>query len=184
MGQFQLAAATPAEHNVRQGGTSYVGATAEDAADLIAVLNVQQAELLVGLYQAGEFVRDLLATQLPLGTRELLLSHDTIDDKGQLTGLGVAVARQLAFAANRGPDPHLVATAEAMEAALNGWDVVAPGSSRSSAHTDTQAQAINRAREIVTNLGGGEVVIHRPDGTIRDSDTVGGNDPHPPTDRK
>lgn len=67
----------------------------------------------------------------------------------------------------------------------DGWDVVAPGSSRSSAHTDTQAEAINRAREIVTNLGGGEVVIHRPDGTIRDSDTVGGgNDPHPPTDRK
>lgn len=145
-------------------------------------MNLQQAELLVGLYQAGEFVRDLLATQLPLGTRELLLSHDAIDDKGQLTGLGVALARHLAFAANRGPDPHLVATAEEMEAALDdGWDVVAPGSSRSSAHTDTQAEAINRAREIVTNLGGGEVVIHRPDGTIRDSDTVGGgNDPHPP----
>lgn len=52
-------------------------------------------------------------------------------------------------------------------------------------HAADGAEAINRAREIVTNLGGGEVVIHRPDGTIRDSDTVGGgNDPNPPTDRK
>jgi len=66
-----------------------------------------------------------------------------------------------------------------------GWDVVAPNSDRSSGHTDTQGGAIDRAREIVENLGGGEVVIHRPNGQIRDSDTVGnGNDPHPPTDRK
>lgn len=62
-----------------------------------------------------------------------------------------------------------------------GWDVRKPGSSRSSGHTDTQADAINRARGIVRNVGGGEVVIHRPDGRIRDSDTVApGNDPFPP----
>ena len=66
-----------------------------------------------------------------------------------------------------------------------GWDVVAPGSSRASAHVDTQAAGIDRAREIVGNSGGGEVVIHRPDGRIRDSDTVApGNDPFPPRDRK
>jgi len=66
-----------------------------------------------------------------------------------------------------------------------GWDVVAPNADRSSGHRDTQAEAIDRAREIVEGVGGGEVVIHRPDGTIRDSDTVGGgNDPHPPKDRK
>ena len=40
-------------------------------------------------------------------------------------------------------------------------------------------------KEIVGNLGGGEVVIHRPDGTIRDSDTVPpGNDPNPPKDTR
>jgi len=66
-----------------------------------------------------------------------------------------------------------------------GWDVKAPGAGRASAHTDTQAQAESRAREIVRNRGGGEVVTHRPDGTIRDSDTVPhGNDPYPPRDRK
>lgn len=66
-----------------------------------------------------------------------------------------------------------------------GWDVKEPGSDRSSGHTNTQDQAIDRAREIVHRSGGGEVVIHRRDGRIRDSDTVPpGNDPNPPKDRK
>lgn len=66
-----------------------------------------------------------------------------------------------------------------------GWDVTKPAASRRSAHADTQAGAIDRAREIVTNAGGGEVVIHGRDGRIRDSDTVGGgNDPLPPRDTR
>lgn len=66
-----------------------------------------------------------------------------------------------------------------------GWDVVAPNAGRASAHVDTQADGIDRARQIVGNTGGGEVVIHRPNGQIRDSDTVSpGNDPNPPRDRK
>ena len=66
-----------------------------------------------------------------------------------------------------------------------GWDVRAPGAGRASAHADTQAAAIARAREIVGNSGGGEVVIHARGGQIRDSDTVPpGNDPNPPRDRR
>lgn len=66
-----------------------------------------------------------------------------------------------------------------------GWDVRAPGAQRVSAHTDTQAEAISRARNIVGNAGGGEVVIHGRDGRIRDSDTIApGNDPNPPRDTK
>jgi uncharacterized protein YdaT len=65
------------------------------------------------------------------------------------------------------------------------WQVVAPGADRASAIASTQADAIDRAREILRNLGGGEVVIHGRDGRIRDSDTVApGNDPNPPRDRK
>jgi hypothetical protein len=45
--------------------------------------------------------------------------------------------------------------------------------------------AERRAKEIVGNEGGGEVVIHRPNGQIRDSDTVApGNDPNPPRDQQ
>ena len=66
-----------------------------------------------------------------------------------------------------------------------GWDVKAPGAKKASAHTDTQKQAQDRAREIVHNAGGGEVVTHGVDGKIRDSDTIApGNDPNPPRDKK
>jgi hypothetical protein len=66
-----------------------------------------------------------------------------------------------------------------------GWDVKKPGSIRSSGHAKTQEEALNRAREIVKNQGGGEVRIHGRDGRIRDSDTIApGNDPNPPRDKK
>lgn len=65
-----------------------------------------------------------------------------------------------------------------------GWDVVKPDAQRASSHHNTQQQAIDRGREIVQNLGGGELRIHGRDGRIRDSDTVApGNDPNPPRDR-
>jgi hypothetical protein len=66
-----------------------------------------------------------------------------------------------------------------------GWDVRAPDGRPSSAHTKTQGDAIDRARGIVGNSGGGEVVIHGRDGRIRDSDTVPpGRDPLPPRDTR
>lgn len=65
-----------------------------------------------------------------------------------------------------------------------GWDVKAPGAKKASAHTDTQKQAQDRARQIVERAGGGEVTTHSRDGRIRDSDTVApGNDPIPPRDK-
>jgi len=66
-----------------------------------------------------------------------------------------------------------------------GWDVEKPGGSRASAHRGTQSDAIDRAREIVRNAGGGEIVIHGVNGQIRDKDTVPpGNDPNPPRDSR
>lgn len=66
-----------------------------------------------------------------------------------------------------------------------GWDVRAPGAARASSHHDTQAQAIDRGRQIVTNAGGGELRIHGRNGQIRDSDTIApGNDPNPPRDAR
>ena len=64
------------------------------------------------------------------------------------------------------------------------WQVKKPGASRASTVEPTQGAAIERARGILENDGGGELVIHRPDGRIRDSDTIPpGNDPFPPRDR-
>ncbi len=67
----------------------------------------------------------------------------------------------------------------------NKWAVRAPNADRASGIFDRQSDAIERAREIVGNAGGGEVRIHGRDGRIRDSDTVPpGNDPFPPRDTK
>jgi Uncharacterized protein conserved in bacteria (DUF2188) len=56
-----------------------------------------------------------------------------------------------------------------------GWDVKKERAKRASAHEDTQKKAIKRAREIVDNLGGGEVRIHRKNPTrFNDSDTQSG----------
>jgi hypothetical protein len=62
-----------------------------------------------------------------------------------------------------------------------GWDIEKPGASRKSAHYDTQAEAVDRAREILHNAGGGELNVHGRDGRIREKDTIApGNDPYPP----
>lgn len=67
----------------------------------------------------------------------------------------------------------------------NGWAVKGPGASRASSIHRTQKEAESRAKEIVSNLGGGEVRIQNRQGQWRDSDTVApGNDPFPPRDRK
>jgi len=66
-----------------------------------------------------------------------------------------------------------------------GWRVVAPGASRASDRSQTKQQAEQRAKQIVRNLGGGEVTFKDERGRITDSDTVApGKDPNPPRDKK
>lgn len=66
-----------------------------------------------------------------------------------------------------------------------GWNIRKAHAERVSAHYDRQEDAIDRAKEIVANLGGGEVRIQGRDGRWRDSDTVPpGNDPFPPRDTR
>lgn len=73
-------------------------------------------------------------------------------------------------------DRHVVPNSDA-----DSWDVEKPHHQRVSSRHDTQAEAIERGREIVENRGGGEDVIHGRDGWIREKNTVGrGRDPHPP----
>jgi hypothetical protein len=66
-----------------------------------------------------------------------------------------------------------------------GWAVKGAGARRASDVTSTQREAEQRAKDIVQNLGGGEVRIQGRNGRWRDSDTVPpGNDPCPPRDEK
>lgn len=62
------------------------------------------------------------------------------------------------------------------------WAVRGAGNDRKTAIVNTQAEAIKIAREIASNQKS-EVVVHRPNGTIRDKDSYG-NDPNPPKDKK
>ena len=59
-----------------------------------------------------------------------------------------------------------------------GWQVKGEGNSKATVRTSTQREAIDRARAISRNQGS-ELVIHRPNGMIRDKYSHG-RDPFPP----
>lgn len=58
------------------------------------------------------------------------------------------------------------------------WIVKGEKNHKATKIVDTQSEAIKRAREIAINQKS-EVVIHRPNGQIRDKDSYG-NDNYPP----
>ena len=68
------------------------------------------------------------------------------------------------------------------ESGFGTWAVRGEGNQRDTSRHPTQSDAIDRAREIAVDQRA-EVVIHRPDGRIRDKDSYG-NDPNPPRDRR
>jgi Uncharacterized protein conserved in bacteria (DUF2188) len=65
------------------------------------------------------------------------------------------------------------------------WRVKREKADRAAGVYPTQAEAERAAKRFSENSGGGEVKIHKPQGTIRDSDTVNpGKDPNPPKDKR
>ena len=64
----------------------------------------------------------------------------------------------------------------------NKWAVRGEGNKKVTSAHRTQTEAILAARRIAINQYS-EVVIHRPDGTIRDKDSYG-KDPCPPKDKR
>ncbi|MEW6338260.1 MAG: DUF2188 domain-containing protein [Acidobacteriota bacterium] len=62
------------------------------------------------------------------------------------------------------------------------WAVKREGSQRSSKVTDTKREAEGRGRDLARK-NKVELVIHRRDGTIQDSDSYG-PDPFPPRDKR
>jgi len=64
------------------------------------------------------------------------------------------------------------------------WEVVKPHHQRASAVTDTQREAIDAARPIVRNAGGGELRVKGRDGRLRDSDTIRPGNESPARDTK
>jgi len=69
---------------------------------------------------------------------------------------------------NRGDSDH---TTHVTPSAKGGWSVVNPSGGERSHHR-TQKDAIDGAREIIKNAGGGEINIYGKDGRIRDKNTI------------
>ncbi|QDT22419.1 MULTISPECIES: DUF2188 domain-containing protein [Gimesia] len=63
-----------------------------------------------------------------------------------------------------------------------GWALKRENAQRASSLHSTQADAITAGKELAKKQQT-ELVIHRPNGQIRDSDSYG-NDPVPPKDKK
>lgn len=65
------------------------------------------------------------------------------------------------------------------------WANLRPGASRPASVHGTQQAAINAARQMIQNAGGGELTVAGRNGQIRSKDTIApGNDPCPPRDRE
>lgn len=63
-----------------------------------------------------------------------------------------------------------------------GWDVKKEGSTKPASHHRTQDAAVEKGKQIAKDEKS-ELVIHRPNGQIRDKDSYG-PDPNPPKDTK
>lgn len=65
------------------------------------------------------------------------------------------------------------------------WQEKPEGASRAGSVHRTQGAADAAAKDKARRApGGGEVIVHRPNGQIRDSDTINRQDPNPPRDTK
>ena len=65
------------------------------------------------------------------------------------------------------------------------WANKKDGNENASSVHDTQRDAIESAREMLKNAGGGELKVKNEGGQIRSKDTIApGNDPFPPRDRE
>lgn len=66
------------------------------------------------------------------------------------------------------------------------WQYKLPNSLKASGIVPTQSAAEQAAKDLARRSGqGGEITIHRPNGQIRDRDTIApANDPNPPRDTK
>lgn len=66
------------------------------------------------------------------------------------------------------------------------WQYKLPNSQRASGIAPTQKAAEQAAKQSARQSGqGGEITIHRPNGQIRDKDTISpANDPMPPRDKR
>ena len=66
-----------------------------------------------------------------------------------------------------------------------GWVNKRNDADKASSRHKTQKEAIDAAKDMLGNQGGGELIVKGQDGKIRSKDTIApGNDPNPPRDKE
>ncbi|WIB72534.1 DUF2188 domain-containing protein [Curtobacterium sp. MCBD17_026] len=86
-------------------------------------------------------------------------------------GAVLGISRQRVYQIESPKPPAASRNREVVPGPNGGWDVRG-GDSRTVAHADTQAEAIDRARQIIKNGGGGEIHVRNQNGEIRSKDTI------------
>jgi DNA-binding transcriptional regulator YiaG len=142
-------------------------------------LNLSQVELArklsvspntVARWERGELkIEHAGMLQLALSSLQSATVHDA-SERGRQVG---STRSQAAHSATSVKNVHTVPRD-------GGWANVRSGNDRASSVHRTQAEAIDRGREMAQKTGG-EHVIHGVNGRIRDTDSYG-SDPHPPKD--
>ena len=60
------------------------------------------------------------------------------------------------------------------------WAAKRNDAERAASRHETQAEAMKAAKQYIMNHGGGELTVMGENGKIREKNTYGKNDPHPP----
>ncbi len=116
----------------------------------------------VDLSKAKNSATNVKASNLKRDNKLILVAHSTVQPKSE---------KELKMGKNQHVVPH-----------DGKWAVKGAGNQKATSTHSTQSDAIDAARGIAQNQQS-EVVVHRPDGRIRDKDSYG-NDPCPPRDTK
>jgi len=164
------------------------------AAALGTISERQKRSLFTRLSQLGYRKREPVAIprEEPTTLRKVIELHRhqhgySVDELSRVTNLSEVEFRSI-YQTDEAPRLRLVPpTGEALMTKANdtdryvvpnkergGWDVVKEDHRRASAHEDTKKDAVDRGREIVDNLGGGDLRIANKDGKFADSDTQSG----------
>lgn len=138
------------------------------------VVSVADLRRLIAHSESAETVTPLR----PAGAAPAEIATVNLDGRSFEIDLGATDAKQLRKALSkfvaaerraspRSDAPRVGSVQDVVPNPSGGWDVTQEGAGRSSMHVDTQKQAIDQARQALSNAGGGEIRIHGRDGHIR-----------------
>ncbi len=132
-------------------------------------------------FRDASHVREIIAATENLRAAEDRLRRAVADartagDSWAVIGAALGITRQAAF--QRFGQVRPAITALVTKKSKGGWAVTKQAARRASAVVPTQAEAVEKARTLVSHAGGGEIVVYGHDGQIVSKKAVT-SDPRP-----